>query len=169
MSAAGKWMPAASPVEDATPEWVSGGVADAPAAAVLATRAFDPHFREAWSAVEIAGLLATADSWLELGRAGSVPIAFALCRHVHEEVELLLCAIEPDWRRRGLGRRLVARVAEQARQRGASRLFLEVRSSNAPAIALYHACGFVPIGTRPDYYRTLAGERIDAITLALTL
>ncbi len=162
-------MTTVKPAERETLTWVVGGICEALQASRLATRAFDPHFREAWTESQMVGLLSTPDAWLELGMARDGPIAFALCRQVLEEVELLLCAISPDWRRQGLGRHLVGQVAARSRQRGATRLFLEVRSSNDAAIGLYRACGFARIGNRPDYYRTLAGDRIDAMTLALEL
>lgn len=169
MSAPGKWMPAPAPAKLHALTWTIGGPGDAPLAGQLASVAFDPQFREAWTEDQIAGLLVTPSAWLELGRADAELVAFALCRQAHEDVELLLCATSPDWRRKGLGRQLVGHVSGTARARGASRLFLEVRSSNLPAMELYLACGFAAVGRRPDYYRTLAGERIDAMTLALQL
>lgn len=169
MFAPGNGMPTSQFDEIDALTWAVGGVNEAVQAGQLSTRAFDPHFRETWTESQMAGLLATPGAWLEMGSVHGGPIAFALCRQIQDEVELLLCAISPDLRRRGLGRQLVAQVAARARERGASRVFLEVRSSNEPAINLYIASGFTRIGTRPDYYRTMAGERIDAITLALLL
>jgi len=162
-------MPAPDPAEVETLTWSVGDLQEAGRAGRLAISAFDPHFREAWTEGQITGLLATPSAWLEVGRVDKTMLAFALCRQVLDEVELLLCATSPGWRRRGLGRQLVCQVTHRARERGATRLFLEVRSSNEPAIALYTACGFAAIGRRPDYYRTMADERIDAITLSLKL
>ena len=96
-------------------------------------------------------------------------VAFALCRQALDEVELLLCAVAPEARGRGFGRQMMQRVQESARARGARRLFLEVRSSNAAALALYGATGFAATGRRPGYYRTLSGNSIDALTLGLIL
>ncbi|HET9629857.1 MAG TPA: GNAT family N-acetyltransferase, partial [Novosphingobium sp.] len=69
------------------------------------------------------------------------------------------------FRRRGVGGRLLERFALAARERGARRLLLEMRRGNT-AEALYLAHGFRPVGLRPNYYRTLTGARIDAITFA---
>ena len=55
-----------------------------------------------------------------------------------------------------------------ARGRGAHRVFLEVRPSNGPAIALYHDEGFNEIGRRPRYYPARDG-REDALVMALEL
>lgn len=145
--------------------WSIGGLAEAGDAAMLALQAFDPHFREAWTEAQMAGLLGTSTAWLNLCHDGSGLIAFALCRQALDEVELLLCATRPDRRRTGFGRELVAAVVGSSRARGARRLFLEVRSSNITALALYRETGFVETGRRPGYYRTVTGDSIDAITL----
>ena len=147
--------------------WRLGGLLDAPLAARLAEGAFEVEYREAWTAGQIAGLLSSSESWLEMGMANNALAAFALCRKAADEVELLLCATSPDWRRQGLGMNLITRVAGECRARGARRLFLEVRSSNEQALGLYRKAGFREDGRRPGYYRTISGDRIDAITLSL--
>ncbi len=147
--------------------WRQGGLVEAPVVAQMAEVSFEPEYREAWTAGQIAGLLGSSDSWLELGELGGALIAFGLCRQAADEVELLLCATAREWRKQGLGKELIARVSEQCRLRGVRRLFLEVRSSNEAALALYRKAGFCEDGRRPGYYRTVSGDRIDAITLSL--
>jgi ribosomal protein S18 acetylase RimI-like enzyme len=51
-------------------------------------------------------------------------------------------AVLPAHRRRGVARALLAAVEEAARREGAAKVTLEVRLDNAPAQALYRACGF---------------------------
>lgn len=137
--------------------------------------AFDPAFGEAWNRrqVEDALLLGNCHHLLA-GDDGEAPAAdlapddvagFTLSRHGFEEEELLLFAVAPRFRRRGIGRRLLERFAIEARARGARHLLLEMRRGN-DAESLYLAHGFRPIGLRPNYYRTLSGARIDAITFA---
>jgi ribosomal-protein-alanine N-acetyltransferase len=149
--------------------WRTGGLADAEAVARLAEAAFEPLYREAWTATQISALLATAGAWFDLGHADGELVAFAMSRQTFDEVELLLCAVASEQRARGEGRRMMAAVAQSAKTRGARRLFLEVRASNAAALSLYRSAGFVPEGRRPGYYRTLTGESIDAITLSLSI
>ena len=72
---------------------------------------------------------------------------------VDGELEILKVAVVPHARRRGLARALLARVAEDARNLGASTVSLEVRAGNEPAQALYHALGMEDIGMRPRYYQ----------------
>lgn len=162
-------QPTAQPSDRLLPDWSLGSIAVCGEAARLAARAFDPHFREAWSESQMTGLLAGGSAWLDLGRHDGQLIASALCRQVVDEVELLLCAVDSACRRQGVGRALVRQSVETARARGANRLFLEVRDGNAPALRLYRASGFDISGRRPGYYRTESGDSIDAITLSQLL
>jgi ribosomal-protein-alanine N-acetyltransferase len=150
--------------------WALAGAADVPAVAALVTRAFDPEYREGWSERQLADVLAMPGAWMDLaiGREGG-PLAFALCREVALEAELLLCAVDPRWRRQGLGLDLVDRARDLARSAGARRLFLEVRESNRAARSLYGAAGFSEVGRRRDYYRHASGGTSDAITLSIEL
>jgi ribosomal-protein-alanine N-acetyltransferase len=81
---------------------------------------------------------------------------------------LLLIAVIPEARGQGLGACLIELLFANAAERGASRVFLEMRSNN-PAEALYRRAGFEPIGQRKDYYRLATGDRLDAITFACDL
>ncbi|HET8542623.1 MAG TPA: GNAT family N-acetyltransferase, partial [Anaeromyxobacter sp.] len=69
-------------------------------------------------------------------------------------------------RRRGVGRALMAAAEDEGRSRGARLSTLEVRRSNAGAIALYRAIGYRQVGIRPNYY---AEESEDAIVMVKTL
>lgn len=71
---------------------------------------------------------------------------------VLDELEITNVATHPDYRRRGVGRALVAALLDYARANGFRRVTLEVRVSNAPAIALYKSLGFTPCGTRKNFY-----------------
>ncbi len=60
--------------------------------------------------------------------------------------------VHPDYRRQGLARGLVQYLIEQAIKQSGEFITLEVRESNAPAIALYQKLGFEPVGTRKNFY-----------------
>ena len=60
--------------------------------------------------------------------------------------------VDPAMRRRGIARELLAHVAADARDLGASRCSLEVRAGNVGAQELYAALGFRSLGVRPRYY-----------------
>jgi [ribosomal protein S18]-alanine N-acetyltransferase len=69
-----------------------------------------------------------------------------------DEAHITTFGVLPDARRSGVGVRMLLAVAELAIELGAARLTLEVRPSNAPAIALYERFGFAVVGRRPRYY-----------------
>ena len=62
-------------------------------------------------------------------------------------------AVHPDFRRQGVARALILALTEELKKRGSHCLTLEVRASNAPAIALYEKLGFSQAGLRKNYYR----------------
>ncbi len=62
-------------------------------------------------------------------------------------------AVDPAFRRQGVGKALLLALLRQGRQESLYRLTLEVRPSNAPAIALYESLGFTCDGLRPGFYR----------------
>ncbi len=84
------------------------------------------------------------------------------------EAHILNLCIDPDYQGQGLGRRLLRRLLNLAREGGADTVFLEVRPSNPGALALYLSEGFNEIGRRPGYYPAADG-REDALVLAAAL
>jgi len=68
-------------------------------------------------------------------------------------------------RRRGIGRALLGRAADWARESGVAKLELHVFPDNAPAIALYESFGFVREGYRRNHYRR-GGDYVDAVLMA---
>jgi ribosomal-protein-alanine N-acetyltransferase len=136
--------------------------------------AFDPHWGEAWTRRQVEDALVTGlcDYFLvardgEAARPGEPAAGFTLTRTVAGEAELLLLAVHPQWRERGLGGKLMDALLQEAQGKGVTRLFLEMRRGN-PAERLYRRFGFEPVGERSNYYRTKSGERIDAVTFALS-
>jgi [ribosomal protein S18]-alanine N-acetyltransferase len=74
-------------------------------------------------------------------------------RQVLDEAEILNLAVTQGMRRQGEGRALIGHVLQWFADRRVSRVFLEVRESNAGAIAFYRGLGFMTVGTRRDYYQ----------------
>lgn len=79
-----------------------------------------------------------------------------------DEAHVTTFGVHPDWRRRGVGRRLLLSLLELARVMRAARMTLEVRVSNRAAQALYAGFGFNVAGERRGYY-TDDGE--DALVM----
>jgi ribosomal-protein-alanine N-acetyltransferase len=122
-------------------------------------------FKDPWSARSFAQMLAlpTVRGFAVDDERGRL-IGYGLCSMVEDEGEILNLAVEPDLRRRGTGARLVDEMLGWLRSGGTARVFLEVRASNAAAIAVYERAGFRPLGTRRGYYQE---PREDALTMAL--
>jgi ribosomal-protein-alanine N-acetyltransferase len=95
-------------------------------------------------------------------------LGFAVLMLAVDEAELLDIAIAAPFQQRGWGRKLLDEMMALARRQNMMRMVLEVRASNAPAIALYRKAGFTNIGLRRDYYPALNG-REDAILMGCEL
>lgn len=130
--------------------------------------AFDPAYGEAWTRRQVEDALLVGNCHYRIADVLDEPAGFTLSRYGFEEEELLLIAVAPDFRRRKIGERLLTECKADARARGARQLLLEMRAGN-PAETLYRQNGFVQIGTRKNYYRTPAGDRLDAVTFACPL
>lgn len=85
-----------------------------------------------------------------------------------DEAEILTIGVAAAQQRKGLGRAMLLEMLDVARGKNFHRVFLEVRSSNVAAIALYHGAGFSDVGLRRGYYRDAAGSE-DAIVMACEL
>ena len=128
--------------------------------------AFGRRFGEAWTRSQCAGILPMIGVDLVVARnpANGRTIGFSLSRTVADESELLLLAVLPNEQRRGIGGRLLDDFMNRARDQGVGRVHLEVRDGN-PAVDMYRAAGFRPVGRRRNYYHAPDGKRFDALTL----
>ena len=93
-------------------------------------------------------------------------VGYIVARETAGELHINNVAVRDQYRRRGYGALLLGRVLDEARKRGATAAFLEVRSGNSTAQALYQKCGFKAIATRPNYY---TDPREDAVVMSLDL
>ncbi len=91
---------------------------------------------------------------------------FLIGRSAADEFEILNMAVSGAHRRRGIGSKLLESALEVSRKAGSARVYLEVRASNEPAIALYKRHGFTECGRRVKYYRDPVE---DAVLLSLSL
>ena len=85
-------------------------------------------------------------------RSGAIS-GIVVGRQVLDEAEVFNLAVRQGVRRQGEGRALVGELLDRFVELEVSRVFLEVRESNAGAIAFYRGMGFAAIGTRRDYYQ----------------
>jgi ribosomal-protein-alanine N-acetyltransferase len=149
----------------AAPTIRHGGVGDLDGVIEVMNAAFDSRFGERWTRSQCAGILPRTGVELRIASLdGSAPVGFSLMRTVADEAELLLIAVAPSARRRGVGQALLDDFTARAVADGADKLHLEVRDGN-PAIKMYSAAGFAIAGRRVDYYHGADGGHHDALTL----
>ena len=102
-----------------------------------------------------------------VARAGDAVIGFAGLWVMVDEGHITTFAVDPRWRRRGVGQRLLLALLELAGARRAREATLEVRLSNMPARRLYEKYGFRPVGIRPRYYSDNGEDALIMTTDAL--
>jgi [ribosomal protein S18]-alanine N-acetyltransferase len=125
--------------------------------------AFEPRYGEAWTRNQCLGVLAMPGVWLTLAELDGRSAGFALARAIADEAELLLLAVAPSFRRRGVGGALLRATIEACRARDLATIHLEVRQGN-PAVELYRGAGFDKVGERRGYYRGRDGQAFNAQT-----
>ena len=106
------------------------------------------------------GVLAIADDAI---------LGYLVYGRVLERAEIVDFLVRPCQRGRGHGRLLLRETLARMASQGAEHCQLEVRASNAPAIRLYEAEGFLEDGRRNDYYPREQGGREDALLMSKSL
>lgn len=122
-------------------------------------------FPDGWSAASIARLIGGPGGFALIASEAGRDTGFAILQHVPPEAELLSIGVDPNARRSGLGRALLAQAAKDLIAAGGSVMFLDVAADNTPALALYRSLGFQDISRRARYY----GGTTDAIVMQAPL
>ncbi len=92
--------------------------------------------------------------------------AYGMIYTAADEGDLANIAVLPEHRRRGLGKAFLSELCARAKERGALKLYLEVRESNEGARALYRSSDFTETGKRRNYY---VNPREDAVIMEKSL
>jgi ribosomal-protein-alanine N-acetyltransferase len=87
-----------------------------------------------------------------VARQGGAVVGYAGVWLMVDEAHITTFAVHPEWRRQGIGRRLLLAMLVVAEEMRATRMTLEVRVSNLAAQALYRDHGFAIAGRRERYY-----------------
>ncbi|MBX9431058.1 ribosomal protein S18-alanine N-acetyltransferase [Ralstonia pseudosolanacearum] len=118
-----------------------------------------------WSRGNFEDSLKSGHLGIVLRDGGNQVAGYLILMPVVDEMHLLNVTVAPAWQRQGLGRWLLR--AAQALAHGFASLLLEVRPSNAGAIALYRRVGFAEIGRRKRYYPAENNTREDALVMRI--
>lgn len=102
-----------------------------------------------------------------VARADDGVVGFAGLWVMVDEAHVTTFAVDPRWRRHGVGERILLALLDLAVARRAREATLEVRLSNMPARRLYEKYGFRPVGIRPRYYSDNGEDALIMTTDAL--
>ena len=119
-------------------------------------------FHDPWSEKSIASEVDSRLSLWLVAVDGENVAGYVGSQSVLGETDMMNIAVSPDYRRQGVGERLVTELISRLREKGNHSLMLEVRISNVPAQQLYEKLGFAQVGRRKNYYRN---PREDALIL----
>lgn len=120
-----------------------------PALAVLERQCFHAP----WSEQSLREELEMAGTVFLVAVEDGKVLGYVGCQTVLDEGYITNVAVSPDARRRGIARALLCRLTDAAHKRGLAFVTLEVRASNAAAVALYAGQGYEKVGVRKGYYR----------------
>ena len=123
-------------------------------------------FSDSWSEDAIRSLLLSEFSFSFVALRDTEIVGYFLGSCIVPEGEIFRIAVAEDYRRRGIGYRLLSEISRRATDDGRECLFLEVRSQNEGARALYRTLGFTEDSVRRAYYKNPTD---DAILMHLEL
>ena len=119
-------------------------------------------FADPWSEMSIAAELQSIWSYWLVAVRDDLVVGYIGSQSSIDEADVMNVAVHPDFRRQGIAEQLIENLIAELKNRGSHALMLEVRASNAPAIALYEKLGFHQVGLRKNYYRN---PKEDALIL----
>ena len=109
-------------------------------------------FSEPWSQAALEGELSNENALFLVAKDGDEILGYIGMHTVLDECYIANIAVGQKYRRRKVAEKLLLYSIEKVRERNCGFISLEVRVSNAPAIALYEKMGFVSLGERKDFY-----------------
>lgn len=122
-------------------------------------------FSRPWSEASFRKALEMPEQILLVAEKGEI-CGYGVLFVAADQADISNIAVDPAFRGCGIGASLMREMLSEARAAGVKEVFLEVRESNVPAIALYHKYGFRQIGVRKAYYEA---PREDALLMKAEL
>ena len=129
-------------------EIFSGKIEDIPEIARLEKLCFSAP----WSENALLETMSREETFFLVAKCGESICGYVGCYYVLDEGYITNVAVDPEYRRLGIGRALIEELTKRARDKKLAFLTLEVRASNGAAIALYEKTGFEKVGRRPRFY-----------------
>ena len=139
--------------------------ADAPEIARLESEIFsDP-----WSEGDVTSYICRETAMCFTATDESGVVGYIIGTKIPPEGEIYRIAVRSDKRQRGIGYRLLSYALKTELGEGVETVFLEVRSKNIPAIALYKAYGFSECGKRKNYYQNPSDDAVVMVNDSLAV
>jgi ribosomal-protein-alanine N-acetyltransferase len=139
--------------------------ADADAISSMSARLIEAGLPQSWTVWRVGKFIRSKNSMVLTARVEGVLVGFAIMHFKDDEAHLNLLAVEPGYRRAGIGRSLLCWLEESAVVAGIFLISLEVRADNSEALKFYADLGYQETGLIPRYY----DDRFDAALLARDL
>ena len=118
----------------------------------MSRRLIESDLPQSWTVRRVASHISSKNSLVVTAHDKDVIVGFAVMHFKDESAHLNLLAVEPEYRRRGVGRNLVRWLEKSAKVAGAGFVSLEVRASNHRALRFYAELGYQETGMLPGYY-----------------
>jgi [ribosomal protein S18]-alanine N-acetyltransferase len=128
-------------------------VTDASRLSAMSQELVESGLRPTWSAARITWHIRHPESVVLTARRLGEVAGFAIMRYGDDVAHLNLLAVDPWHRRRSVARRLMTWLEQTAATAGTFVIGLELRASNAGALAFYSVLGYRELGTVPGYYQ----------------
>lgn len=109
-------------------------------------------FSDAWTSSSIYETFCRQQAFVTVAETEGEIAAYCIIYYVLDEGEIARIAVCPNRQRRGIGRRLLDDTCNLCREKGVSRLLLDVRESNVSARKFYQSYGFKEDGIRKNFY-----------------
>lgn len=117
------------------------------------SRAFIEHgLGWKWDARRVVSSIAQRDTNVAVAVIGKEIAGFGIMRYLDSDAHLMLFAVRPNCRRKGVGSALLRWLETTAMTAGVELIWLEARANNAEALAFYRACGYRLLDTMHRYY-----------------
>jgi len=113
-----------------------------------------------WTPARVARSIRDPATNVALVECGTDLAGFGIMQYLDDDAHLLLFAVRPEYRLRGIGSQLLAWLESTATTAGIELIFLEARASNRAARAFYGARGYRELAKLPRYYGTEDAVRI---------
>ena len=138
---------------------------DAPAIAEMSRRLIEHGLAWSWNEERVERCLRNRDCVVLAARDRRRLVGFAIMEFYAIHAHLNLLAVQPGFRRQGIGRQLLEWLEASARTAGVFTVNLELRSTNDAARAFYEKLGFKSAGRKAAYY----DGREDAVRMTHSL